>query len=59
MRMSSDLMTLNDSFTPYNYFQLDQVDLDVGSGGMILLPDRRERCRILRLQAERMEGHFW
>ncbi len=40
MRLSSDLLSLNDSFTPSNYYQLDQSDLDVGSGGMILLPDQ-------------------
>jgi hypothetical protein len=40
VHLSGDLNSLVDSFTPSNYFQLDQVDLDLGSAGMILLPDQ-------------------
>ena len=40
VRLSSDLGTLKDSFTTYDYYQLDQGDVDVGSGGMLLLPDQ-------------------
>jgi len=40
VRLSADLNSLVDSFTPANYFQLDQADLDLGSAGMILLPDQ-------------------
>lgn len=40
VHLTGNLSSLVDSFTPSNYFQLDQVDLDLGSAGMILLPDQ-------------------
>ena len=40
VRLSSDLLTLKDSFTTYDYFNLDGYDADVGSGGLMLLPDQ-------------------
>jgi hypothetical protein len=40
LRVSGDLRILRGSFTTYNYFQLDQGDVDIGSGGMLVLPDQ-------------------
>lgn len=40
LRVSGDLRSLRSSFTTYNYFNLDQGDVDMGSGGMLVLPDQ-------------------
>jgi hypothetical protein len=40
LHLSGDLGSLLDSFTPSNYFALDQQDLDLGAGATILLPDQ-------------------
>lgn len=40
VRVSPDLLTLKDSFTTYDYFTLDGYDADMGSGGMLVLPDQ-------------------
>ncbi len=40
VKISSDLSTVLDLFTPDNQDQLDDHDWDFGSGGVILLPER-------------------
>jgi hypothetical protein len=40
VRLSGDLGAVISSFTPTNYFNLDGGDVDLGSGGMLLLPDQ-------------------
>ena len=37
---ANQILTLLDYFTPQNQFALDGPDLDVGSGGVLLLPDQ-------------------
>lgn len=40
VKVSSDLTTVMDLFTPYNVRYLDEHDLDFGAGGVMVLPDQ-------------------
>lgn len=40
IRLTADLHRMVDSFTPSNYFALDQIDADLGSAGVLVLPDQ-------------------
>jgi hypothetical protein len=40
VKVSSDLTTVRDLFTPRNQATLDQTDADFGAGGVLVLPDQ-------------------
>ena len=41
LKVSSDLTTILDLFTPDDWSSLDQGDVDFGSGGVMILPDQQ------------------
>lgn len=43
VKVSPDLSTIRDLFTPWNQGALDQFDEDFGSGGVMVLPDQKGR----------------
>ncbi len=49
--LSNGIPTVADSFTPYNQQQLDHGDWDVGSGGVLVLPDQASGPKHLLVQA--------
>lgn len=40
VKVSSNLATVSDYFTPSNFLYLDQQDLDLGSAGVMVIPDQ-------------------
>jgi len=40
LKLNANLTTVHDFFTPFNQALLSEADLDVGSGGALLLPDQ-------------------
>jgi hypothetical protein len=52
LRLSPDNgLSVNDFFTPFNFQNLNSANLDLGSGGVLLLPDQPGRHPHLLLQA--------
>jgi hypothetical protein len=51
VRLSSDLTTVNDYFTPYRFVRHDENDEDFGAGGLMLLPDQPGPVRHLAVAA--------
>ena len=51
LNLRGSLLTLVDYFTPYDQDKLDTGDVDVGSGGLVLLPDQPGANTHLLVQA--------
>jgi hypothetical protein len=58
IKVSSDLTTVVDLFTPSNQGQLDQRDEDFGSGGVLVLPDQPGSFPHLAVAAGK-DGHMY
>jgi len=52
-------MNVLDFFTPFNQSDLSDQDLDLGSSGLLLLPDQPGRIRIWRSARARKEPSTW
>lgn len=58
VRVSSDLATVLDLFTPRNQSSLDQADNDFGSGGVLVLPDQPGTTPHLAVAAGKIGAMF-
>lgn len=59
IEVSSDLSTVVDLFTPSNWSNLDQQDLDFGSGGVMVLPDQPGSIPHLAVAAGKQGNMFF
>jgi hypothetical protein len=59
VQASSTLSTVLDLFTPSNVFDLDQNDLDFGSGGVMVLPDQPGSIPYLAVAAGKTGSMFF
>jgi hypothetical protein len=58
VKVSSDLTTVLDLFTPKNQAELDQNDADFGSGGVLVLPDQPGTTPHLAVAAGKVGSMF-
>ena len=58
VKMSGDLSAVQSYFTPWNVMNLDQQDLDVGSAGLMVLPQQRGTINPL-VVAESKSGQMY
>lgn len=58
VKVSSDLTTVLDLFTPSNQASLDQADNDFGSGGVLVLPDQPGSMPHLAVAAGKVGSMF-
>jgi len=58
VKVSPDLSTVLDLFTPSNVATLDQGDLDFGSGGVMILPDQKGSIPHLAVAAGKAGSMF-
>jgi hypothetical protein len=58
VKISSNLTTVLDIFTPKNEDQLDQTDLDFGSGGVLVMPDQPGTTPHLAIAAGKVGSMF-
>ena len=59
VKISPDLTTVLDLFTPSNVAELDEHDLDFGSGGVMILPDQTGSTPHLAVAAGKVGSMFF
>lgn len=59
VKVSADLTTLLDIFTPSNVADMDENDLDFGSGGVMVLPDQPGTIPHLAVAAGKLGSMFF